>query len=166
MGPAERSFRRAIELDPRDLLWRDHFAYFLLLPVGRVEEAIGQLRVAEEIDPLSPQTHSALSSALRSAGRYDEALFHCQKAAQNDQQRSVCWAQNLMQQGKNEEAVRILEPVWSGHLLEPAGITSGWRMQKPAAVGMRSTWRRCYPGSRVKHRSSPRWATRTEHSNC
>ena len=57
--PAERSFRRAIELAPRDLLWRDHFALFLLLPLGRVEEAIRQLRVAEELDPLSPQTHGA-----------------------------------------------------------------------------------------------------------
>jgi serine/threonine-protein kinase len=124
-GQAERSFRRAIELAPRDLLWRDHFALFLLLPLGRVEEAIGQLRVAEELDPLSLQTHNALSLALRSADRYDEALFHCQKAAQNDQQRSVCWAQNLMQQGKNEEAVKILEANWSGHLLEPGGHNVG-----------------------------------------
>jgi tetratricopeptide (TPR) repeat protein len=124
-GQAERSFRRAIELAPRDLLWRDHFALFLLLPLGRVEEAIGQLRIAEELDPLSPQTHSALSSALRSGDRYDEALFHCQKAAQNDQQRSVCWAQNLTHQGKNEEAVRILEASWSGHLLEPGGHNVG-----------------------------------------
>jgi Flp pilus assembly protein TadD len=58
---------------------------FLLLPLNRVEEAIRELRVAEELDPLSPQTHSTLRLALRSAGRLDEALFHCQKAAQNDQ---------------------------------------------------------------------------------
>jgi serine/threonine-protein kinase len=122
---AERSFRRAIELAPRDLLWRDHYALFLLLPLGRVEEAIRQLRIAEELDPLSPQTHSALSSALRSADRFDEALFHCQKAAENDQQRSVCWAPNMLREGKNEEAVRILEPAWSGHLLEPGGHNLG-----------------------------------------
>jgi tetratricopeptide (TPR) repeat protein len=123
--PAERSFRRAIELAPRDVLWRDHFALFLLLPLGRIDEAIGQLRIAEELDPLSAQTHSALSSALRSAHRFDEALFHCQKAAQNDQQRSVCWAQNLLRQAKNEEAVRILEASWTGHLLEPGGHVLG-----------------------------------------
>jgi tetratricopeptide (TPR) repeat protein len=123
--PAERSFRRAVELAPRDLLWRDHFAMFLLLPLGRVEEAIRELRVAEELDPLSPQTHSELSLALRSADRFDEALFHCQKAAENDRQRSVCWAQNLLRQGKNEEAVQILETPWSGHLLEPGGHIVG-----------------------------------------
>ena len=122
---AERSFRRAIELAPRDPLWRDHFAMFLLLPLGRIEEAVRQLRVAEELDPLLPQTHSALTVALRSAGRYDEALFHCQKAAQNDQHRSGCWADNLLRQGRNAEAVRILEEVWSGHLMEPGAQALG-----------------------------------------
>jgi tetratricopeptide (TPR) repeat protein len=124
-APAERSFRRAIELAPRDVLWRDHFAMFHLLPLGRVEDAIRELRVAEEIDPLSPQTHSLLATALRSAGRFDEALFHCQKGAANDEQRSSCWAENLQYQGKNEEAVRILEPVWSGHLMEPGAQALG-----------------------------------------
>jgi len=125
MGSAERSFQRAIELAPRDVLWRDHFAMFHLLPLGRVEDATRELRVAEEIDPLSPQTHSLLAAALRSAGKFDEALSHCQKGAANDQQRSGCWAVNLQQQGKNEEAVRILEAVWSGHLMEPGAQVLG-----------------------------------------
>ena len=73
---------------------------FHLLPLGRVEDAIHELRVAEEIDPLSPQKHSLLATALRSAGRFDEALFHCQKGAANDQQRSGCWAVNVQYQGK------------------------------------------------------------------
>src|SRR5262249_12938367 len=47
---AERSFRRAIEIAPRDPLWRDHYALFLLLPLGRIEEAIRELRAAEESD--------------------------------------------------------------------------------------------------------------------
>src|SRR5215813_12228275 len=89
------------------------------------EDAIHELRVAEEIDPLSPQTHSLLATALRSAGRFDEALFHCQKGAANDQQRSGCWTVNVQYQGKNEEAVRILEPVWRGHLMEPGAQALG-----------------------------------------
>jgi tetratricopeptide (TPR) repeat protein len=98
---------------------------FLLLPLNRVDEAIRELGVAEELDPLSPQTHSTLRLALRSAGQFDEAFSHCQKAAQNDQQRSDCWAENLFHQGKNDEAVRILEAAWSGHLLEPGGHILG-----------------------------------------
>ncbi len=129
-GPAERSFRHAIELAPRDALWRHHFAMFDLLPLGRVEDAIRELRVAEEIDPLSPQTHSLLTAALRSAGRFDEALFHCQKGAANDQQRSGCWAVNLQHQGRNEEAVRILEAIWADHLMEPGAQSLGMAYAK------------------------------------
>jgi tetratricopeptide (TPR) repeat protein len=123
--PAERSFQRAVDLAPSDPLWRNHFAMFLLLPLGRVEDALRQLRIAEEIDPLSPQTHDALSLALRAGGRFDEAEFHCQKAAENDQQRSECWAQTLVRQGKTEQALRILETTWSGHLLQAGAQALG-----------------------------------------
>jgi tetratricopeptide (TPR) repeat protein len=122
---AERSFGRAIEIAPRDPLWRDHFALFLLLPLGRIEEALSQLRTAEEIDPVSFQTHNALSIALRAAARFDEAEAHCQKAAANDQERGACWSQTLLRQGDAEQAVRILEATWSGHLLDPGAQSLG-----------------------------------------
>jgi tetratricopeptide (TPR) repeat protein len=122
---AERSFRRSVELAPRDILWRDHFAMFLLLPLGRVEEALVQLRIAEELDPLSPEIHMALNRAFTASGRFDEALFHCNKAAWNDQQRSSCWAQILLSQGRNEEAIRTLEAAWAGHLMEAGAQVLG-----------------------------------------
>ena len=131
--PAERSFRRAIELAPRELLWRNHFAMFLLLPLGRIDEALRQLRVAEDLDPLSLQTHNALSLALGAAGRFDEADFHCQKAADDDRQRSRCWASALLRQGKGEQAIRILESAWSGHLLEPGAQALGIAYAKAGA---------------------------------
>jgi tetratricopeptide (TPR) repeat protein len=122
---AERSFRRAIELAPRDVLWREQFVMFLLLPLGRVEEALRELRVTEEIDPLSQQTHTLLATALSSAGRFDEAFSHCQKGAANDRLRGRCWADNLQRQGRNDEALRILEEVWNGHLMEPGAQALG-----------------------------------------
>jgi tetratricopeptide (TPR) repeat protein len=115
--PAERSFRRAIDLAPREPLWRDHFAMFLLLPVGRIDEAVGELRKAEELDPHSLQVHYALSLALRAAGRFDDAEFHCHRAAEDHQQLSECWAQTLMRQGETDEAIRILEEEWNGKFL-------------------------------------------------
>ena len=114
---AERSFRRAIELDPDDLLWRDHFAMSLLLPLGRIQESIDQLRRAEELDPHSLLVHTALRMALRAAGRFGDAEHHCQMATENERQKSVCWADTLIRQGKAVEAVRILETLWNGHLL-------------------------------------------------
>jgi tetratricopeptide (TPR) repeat protein len=122
---AERSFRRAMEFAPRDVLWREHFVMFLLLPLGRVEEAVRELRVAEELDPLSQQTHTLLGVAFSSAGRFDEAFSHCQKGAANDQMRARCWADKLQRQGKHDDALRILEGVWNGHLMEPGAHALG-----------------------------------------
>jgi tetratricopeptide (TPR) repeat protein len=62
---AERSFRRAIELAAGDPLWHNHFANFLLSLLGRLDEALRQLRIAKELDPLSPAAHRALRQALR-----------------------------------------------------------------------------------------------------
>jgi tetratricopeptide (TPR) repeat protein len=106
-------------------LWRDHFALFLLLPLGRIEEALSQLRRAEEIDPVSFQTHTALSLAFRAAARFDEAEAHCQKAAATDRERGACWSQTLLRQGDTEQAVRIMETTWRGHLLEPGAQLLG-----------------------------------------
>ena len=131
---AERSFRHAIELAPHDVLWREHFVMFLLLPLGRVDEAIRELRVAEELDPLSQQTHTLLGVALSSAGRFDEALSHCQKGAANDQMRARCWADKLQRQGRNDDAVRILEEVWNGHLMEPGAQALGIAYAKAGRV--------------------------------
>ncbi len=122
---ADRGFRRVIQIAPKEVLWRHHYVMFVLLPLGRVEESIRQLRVAEELDPLAPQTHALLSTALRKTGQYDEAFFHCQKGADSDQLRAGCWAQNLWRQEKNNEAIGILEPVWSGHLLLPGAQALG-----------------------------------------
>ena len=130
----ERSFRRAIELAPRDVLWREHFVMFLLLPLGRVDEAIRELRVAEELDPLSQQTHTLLGVALSSAGRFDEALFHCEKGAATDRMRARCWADKLQRQGRNDDAVRILEEVWNGHLMEPGAQALGIAYAKAGRV--------------------------------
>ena len=118
---AESSFRRAVNLDPRDALWRDHFAMFLLLPLGRMDEALTQLRIAEELDPASPATHSALMRPLVALGRVDESDSHCQKAAENDQQRSLCWDTVLQRQGRNSESIRILEAYLNGNLLGEPG---------------------------------------------
>jgi tetratricopeptide (TPR) repeat protein len=116
---AESSFRRAIELAPRDLLWRQHFALFLLLPLDRKDEAIARLRTAEALDPGDRATHVALVSPLDAVGRFEEAESHCLRAAENDQQAGSCWSTALRRQGKADQAIRTLEASLSGHVLEP-----------------------------------------------
>ena len=89
---AERSFRRAVAIAPRDPLWRYHFAFFLLLPLGRIEEAIRELQSTEQFEPHSRNTHFGLYTAFRAIRRFDEADSHCIKAAENDEQLSACWS--------------------------------------------------------------------------
>jgi TolB-like protein len=96
---AERSFRRGIELDPSSSLARDQFALDLLLPLGRIEEAVAQRRLAEKSDPLSPGIENRLASALFIASRFDEAAKHCEQPC----------IQALLLSGKAAEAIPILE---------------------------------------------------------
>ena len=58
--------------------WLDAIVY--LAPMGRLDEAIEQMRVAEEIDPLSPFHCTIVGWALYLAGRYAEAIEQCRKA--------------------------------------------------------------------------------------
>jgi len=122
---AEHSFQRAIGIAPRDALWRDHFALFVLLPLGRIEEALNQLYAAEEIDPASFQTHFALSIALRAAARWTRRKPHCQKAAANDPTAWCLLESDSFATWRRDQAIRILEATWNGHLLDPGAQSLG-----------------------------------------
>ena len=77
---SEKSFRRALEIDPNSSTSYGSFAMSLLLPLGRVDQAIQQLRAAEKADPLSQPVEGRLAYALLIAGRFDEAEIRCHKA--------------------------------------------------------------------------------------
>ena len=64
---SEKSFRHAIGLDPSSSTAHDHFAFNLLLPLGRVEEAVRELRVAAK--PTRSHPRIAISWPLRSFRR-------------------------------------------------------------------------------------------------
>ena len=81
------------------------FALELLRSLGRVEEALDQLRIVEKNDPLSPQLQFALGTLLISAGRYDEAARHCNKLPADKS--GWCLGRALLGQGRTEEAIRI-----------------------------------------------------------
>jgi TolB-like protein len=100
---AEKSFRRAIELDPSNSLAYSDLTLALLLPLCRIEEGVHQMQIAEKADPLSPWVQSTLGSALLSAGRYEEAAGHCEKAMD-----IRCLGRARLGQGRIDEAIRIL----------------------------------------------------------
>jgi tetratricopeptide (TPR) repeat protein len=109
---AERSFRRAIQLNPNLPRERQEFATIVLLPLGKLEEAVQQARKGVELDPLSPDSLSNLAFLLVSTGHDDEALEICRRvlAARLDNQyaQDSC-GRALMHKGRLDEAISIFE---------------------------------------------------------
>ena len=69
---SERSFRRALELDPNDSVIYGNFALNLLFPLGRIGKLSASYRRLKH-DPVAPRLRFILANALMAAGRFDEA---------------------------------------------------------------------------------------------
>src|SRR5260370_31369127 len=107
-GQSEKSFLRAIELDANRSTSFQHFATYLLWPLGRIEEALQRLRIAEKADPLSPGLRYDVASTLLSAGRYEEAAGRCQNLPADFPPKSSCLAWACLGQGRGAEAIPSL----------------------------------------------------------
>jgi TolB-like protein len=98
---SETSFRRAIELNPNDSSTYDDFSIWLLWPLGRIDEALREMRLAEKADPLSPFIRQGLGNVLICAGKYDEAASQCGDNAE-------CLGRARLGEGRMDEAIQIL----------------------------------------------------------
>ena len=78
---AEQECRRALELDPGSLNVHTGYGY-LLMHLGRLDEAIREGQIIMQLDPVSSATQSALGRFLYRAHRYEEALPHLQRAVE------------------------------------------------------------------------------------
>jgi tetratricopeptide (TPR) repeat protein len=104
---SEKSFRRAIELDSGRSESYENFALFLLWPLGRIDEALKELRLGQRADPLSPSVRFALALVLISARRFDEAAVQCEKLPEDFPAKSECLGRARLGQGKTGEAIQI-----------------------------------------------------------
>ncbi len=71
---AARDLRRAVELNPRNVVARQWLAYYLVFVEGEAEEGVVQARRAVDLDPLAPLLVMQLGMTLMGAGRYEEAV--------------------------------------------------------------------------------------------
>lgn len=106
---SERSFRRAIELNPGNADAHRHFAIYMLLAVGRIDEALEQFGLAERRDPLSAELHFQAAYALLSAGRFDDASRRCEKLPADFWGKPECTSRVLLGKGRVDEAIGVLE---------------------------------------------------------
>ena len=106
---SEKSFLRAIELQPQRADSHTHFAAFYLLPLGRLEEAIEQLQIAERSDPLASEVHFWLGDALEDAGRDEDAIKSCEKLPPERPMRGRCIYGAQVRLGRAREVAQFYE---------------------------------------------------------
>jgi eukaryotic-like serine/threonine-protein kinase len=83
-GEAEQEFRRAIELDPNSAAAHYFYAFSLLAPEKRFDQAFEEFRLALSLDPLSPIMNANYAVVLMDAHRYPEALAQFRKTLERD----------------------------------------------------------------------------------
>ena len=92
---AERSLKRAIELNPNNPDAYLRYGYFLI-NVGRFDEALEKLFKARELNPLSPITQTNIGMAYMFSRRHAEAVDQLERtAAENPQFTLAQWLLGL-----------------------------------------------------------------------
>jgi TolB-like protein/Tfp pilus assembly protein PilF len=109
---AESEFKQSIALNPSYATAHQWYAINCLAPLGRHEEALAELRRAQEVDPLSISIAASIGLALYLAGRYGEAIEQCRQSVELD---PAFWVGHLflgwacIQKQQFDEAVSALQ---------------------------------------------------------
>jgi serine/threonine-protein kinase len=108
---AEREFQRAIELNPNYATAHHWYAYLLML-LGRFEQALAELARARELDPLSLIINATDGYILFFARRPDEAIERCERAValeENFSPAQYFLALACQQKGWHDRAIAALQ---------------------------------------------------------
>jgi len=121
----EKGYKKAIELSPSYASAHHWYAYDLML-MGRFEESIAEINLAQELDPYSLIINANVGFILYNARRYDQAIELYRDRLEMD---PSFWILHLylgrsyVQKGKYEEAIAEFQEAinLSGVLLENKG---------------------------------------------
>ncbi|MCA1617587.1 MAG: tetratricopeptide repeat protein, partial [Acidobacteria bacterium] len=80
-----REFQRAIELNPNYATAHQWYGVWYLSGAGRFDEAIAELKRAQELDPLSLVINTDLGSVYIFARQHDKAIEQLRKTIEMDQ---------------------------------------------------------------------------------
>lgn len=80
---AEEEFAKALAINP-NYATAHHWYSILLLNLGRLDEAIRELKIAEELDPVSPMIHAYGGLVYLAARQYDMAMMELDRALELD----------------------------------------------------------------------------------
>ena len=106
-----KEFRRAIELNPGYATAHHWYAWHLAL-LRRYDEAIAEMKKAQNLDPLSSLLDADLAELLALANSYDESIVQSRKAIEMDPNFALAHNQlalAYLQKHMNEDAVAELQ---------------------------------------------------------
>jgi TolB-like protein/DNA-binding winged helix-turn-helix (wHTH) protein/Tfp pilus assembly protein PilF len=121
---AEKEFQRAIALNPGYATAHHWYAYDLVA-MARLDDALAQIRRAQQADPLSVIISRDVGEMLVFAGRDDEAIGQCRKALEMDStfihtHWVLAWA--YLHKGQKKEFLEELQKAGSPGNGSAAGI--------------------------------------------
>jgi serine/threonine protein kinase/Tfp pilus assembly protein PilF len=132
---AEKDLLRAVELEPNTDLAHERYAFYLAVR-GRFNEAIAEVKTAQEINPNSLQHQQVDGVILYLARRYDEAIIQFRRIIEVDENHATAYAWLwLAYEMKGDDAqayewfMKGQKRIKSEHieLFQKAYETSGWR---------------------------------------
>ena len=103
--------KRAIKLSPNYATARDWYSAYLMA-VGRIDDAIKEIKLAQELDPLSPIITTGLARQFYYARQPEHAIHECLKILDMEPKFAPAhWflGQAYEQLGKYNEAIRQLQ---------------------------------------------------------
>ena len=109
---AERGFQRALELNPASPIVHFHYGANCLRPLGRLDEAVSEVRRALELDPLSMVYNPVLGQLYGVAGQHDLAIAQLRHSMELDPSSYVphVWLARVYgRMGRLEEAIAAAE---------------------------------------------------------
>jgi TolB-like protein/class 3 adenylate cyclase/Flp pilus assembly protein TadD len=109
---AEREWKRALQLNPHYATAHHWYGISFLSNRGRADEAIAEVKRAQELDPLSLAISADLAHVRYYARRYDQAVDQAHRTLAMDPKFARAhWLLGVvyLQQGMNEEAIAELQ---------------------------------------------------------
>jgi TolB-like protein/DNA-binding winged helix-turn-helix (wHTH) protein len=109
-GEAEKDFLRAIEINPSLGLAHHDYGWFLVA-MGRFNEGLEQMKLAQRLDPLSPLANSDVGWVFLMARRYDEAIEQMRRTLEIEPRFGSalsCLALTYQLTGEHQKALEIL----------------------------------------------------------
>jgi serine/threonine-protein kinase len=100
---AEREFQMAISLDPRYATAHHWYAMSCLVPLGRLDEALDEMRIAQSLDPVSSIVARDLALIHAYRRDYEAALEQCDHTIElNPHFSPAYWALGVIQEQRKD----------------------------------------------------------------